>query len=76
MSEKFESIKPCDKCGSLISVHKTLDGAVYFIPVSDEYLKLLIESTDVEFLVRDRLQRAEHIIVDLRKQVRELQKTA
>lgn len=52
----------CSVCGSVVTVHHTLDGARYLLPVS---------SDNTDALVHDRLRRAEKIIVDLRQQLRD-----
>ncbi len=61
----------CPNCGSAAMAHQTLSGAEYLLPVAPEYLTVALQKMDSQALLRDRLQRAEKIIVDLRQRLSE-----
>lgn len=65
-----QEIKPCPLCGHPTSCQKVLGGSVIYLSVADEYLKECLNESAVEFIIRDRLQRAERIIVDLRNRLK------
>lgn len=64
-------VQGCPQCGGVVSVHRTMDGAKYYTAVSDAHIPALLKLVDVDAFMADRLHRAEKIIVDLRKQLKE-----
>lgn len=63
----------CPACGGPVAPHETIGGTRYLIAVSDHLLQEIMTRQAVDQFVRDRLQRAEKIIVSLREKVRSLE---
>lgn len=62
-----EEIKSCGRCGSPTVSHIAFDGAEVLVPINP----IFISSEGFDIFMGDRLRRAERIIVDLRRQLRE-----
>lgn len=62
-----DEIKSCERCGSPTVPHIAFDGAEILIPINP----IFISSEAFDIFMGDRLRRAERIIVDLRRQLRE-----
>lgn len=70
--EKPDRICACPSCGGACVPKKTLDGSRYFIALSNSALQEWMTANSADEFVRDRLQRAEKIIIDLRAEVARL----
>lgn len=69
-----EEIKSCPLCASPVSFHKALDDKIIYIPLAKEYLEYCLNYEAVDYIIRDRLRRAEKIIVDLRNRLKPYEK--
>ena len=68
-----DSLVSCPMCGGPAVVHSNPLGTSYYIPMSEEAFQKTLDSDQLDWFMRDRLRRVETIIIDLRKQVKELQ---
>lgn len=63
-----EHVSPCPACGGPVVIQGAITGTRYYVPVAEEMLQTMMENADT--FLHERLQRAERIIVELRKQVK------
>lgn len=69
MSEE-ETISPCQMCGGPVVVKGSLSGSRYYVPVADTELEKMMDKFGMDWFIRERLQRAERIIVELRDELK------
>lgn len=63
--------KPCETCGAPVLLAGREGGTRFYVPLNENKFQELLTRYTSDWFVLDRLRRAEKIIVELRKQVKE-----
>lgn len=69
-----DHITPCELCGGPVILKATPTGTRFRIPVADTVLNQMMDHPEVDQFIRERLQRAERIIIELREEKEVLRK--